>query len=100
MRIITSALSGATFVAALGGLLCGFDTVVIPGCQQQPKELFHLDGFQQGFMTASALIGAVIGSLAAAKPGDLHGRRDSLKVAGHSIRSVRWVADYHGIFGC
>ena len=69
-------------VAALGGLLFGFDTVVISGCQEQLKALFGLNGFQQGFMTASALIGTVIGSLIAAKPGDLYGRRDSLKVTG------------------
>lgn len=79
---VTSPLLWATFVASLGGLLFGFDTVVISGCQQQLKDLFQLTGFQQGFMTASALVGAVIGSLAAAKPGDLYGRRDSLKVAG------------------
>lgn len=79
---ITLALLGAAFAAALGGLLFGFDTIVISGCQQQLKELFQLTGFQQGFMTASALIGAVIGALAAAKPGDLYGRRDSLKVTG------------------
>src|ERR1039457_5085968 len=72
----------ATFVAALGGLLFGFDTIVISGCQTQLKELFRLDGFQQGFMTASAIIGTVIGALIAAKPGDLFGRRDSLKIAG------------------
>lgn len=78
----TAALIGATIVAALGGLLFGFDTVVISGCQEQLKVLFQLDGFQQGFMTASALIGAVIGSLVAARPGDVFGRRDSLKVAG------------------
>ena len=78
----TGTLLTATFVAALGGLLFGFDTVVISGCQQALKDLFQLSGFQQGFMTASAIIGAVIGSLAAAKPGDVFGRRDSLKVAG------------------
>src|SRR5689334_20229671 len=78
---VTSPLLWATFVASLGGLLFGFDTVVISGCQQQLKDLFQLTGFQQGFMTASALIGAVVGSLAAAKPGDIYGRRDSLKVA-------------------
>jgi len=69
-------------VAALGSLLFGFDTVVISGCQEQLKALFGLTGFQQGFMTATALIGTVIGSLVAAKPGDLYGRRDSLKVTG------------------
>jgi sugar porter (SP) family MFS transporter len=79
---VTRALLGATFAAALGGLLFGFDTIVISGCQLQLKDLFQLTSFQQGFMTASALIGAVIGALAAGKPGDLYGRRDSLKVAG------------------
>lgn len=78
---ITQALLVATFVAALGGLLFGFDTAVISGCQVQLKVLFQLTSYQQGFMTASALIGAVIGSLAAAKPGDLFGRRDCLKMA-------------------
>ena len=79
---INPKLIGATLVAALGGLLFGFDTIVISGCQNQLKLLFHLDGFQQGFMTASAIIGTVVGALVAARPGDSYGRRDSLKVAG------------------
>jgi sugar porter (SP) family MFS transporter len=79
---INSTLLYATIVAALGGLLFGFDTIVISGCQTQLKTLFQLDSFQQGFMTASAIIGTVIGALSAARPGDLYGRRDSLKVAG------------------
>jgi sugar porter (SP) family MFS transporter len=79
---INSTLLCATIVAALGGLLFGFDTIVISGCQTQLKTLFQLDSFQQGFMTASAIIGTVIGALFAARPGDQYGRRDSLKVAG------------------
>jgi len=79
---INSTLLCATMVAALGGLLFGFDTIVISGCQTQLKALFQLDSFQQGFMTASAIIGTVIGALFAARPGDIYGRRDSLKVAG------------------
>ena len=79
---VTRALLAATLIASLGGFLFGFDTVVISGCQEQLKILFHLSGFQQGFMTASALIGTVIGSLVAARPGDRFGRRDSLKVIG------------------
>ncbi len=75
-------LIGSTIVAALGGLLFGFDTVIISGAQMQLKEVFQLDGFMQGFMVASALIGTVIGSLIAGKPGDVFGRRDSLKVVG------------------
>ncbi|MDR3378642.1 MAG: MFS transporter, partial [Verrucomicrobiae bacterium] len=79
---LNTTLLGATLVAALGGLLFGFDTIVISGCQTQLKTLFHLDSFQQGFMTASAIIGTVLGALSAARPGDRFGRRDSLKVAG------------------
>jgi sugar porter (SP) family MFS transporter len=79
---INATLIFATLVAAIGGLLFGFDTIVISGCQTQLKELFRLDNFQQGFMTASAIIGTVVGALFAARPGDLYGRRDSLKVAG------------------
>ena len=79
---INRKLVGATLVAGLGGLLFGFDTIVISGGQDQLRILFHLNGFQQGFMTASAIIGTVVGALLAARPGDLYGRRDSLKVAG------------------
>jgi MFS family permease len=43
-------------------------------------KLFTLSSGQQGFMTASAMLGATVGSLAAAKPGDRFGRRDCLKI--------------------
>jgi sugar porter (SP) family MFS transporter len=77
---INPALIGATLVGALGGLLFGFDTAVISGCQTDLVKLFSLTSGQQGFMTASAMLGATVGSLAAAKPGDLYGRRDCLKI--------------------
>ena len=77
---ITPALLGATLVGALGGLLFGFDTAVISGCQESLVRLFSLTKGEQGFMTASAMLGATIGALAAAKPGDLYGRRDCLKI--------------------
>ena len=77
---INPALLGATLVGALGGLLFGFDTAVISGCQSDLVKLFSLTTGQQGFMTASAMLGATVGSLAAAKPGDLFGRRDCLKI--------------------
>lgn len=77
---INPVLIGATLVGALGGLLFGFDTAVISGCQADLVKLFSLTSGQQGFMTASAMLGATVGSLAAAKPGDLYGRRDCLKI--------------------
>ncbi|MDF9826581.1 SP family arabinose:H+ symporter-like MFS transporter [Ereboglobus sp. PH5-10] len=77
-----SFLLRCSLVAALGGLLFGFDTVVISGAQNQLKELFQLSGFMQGFMTASALIGTVIGALLAARPSDALGRKRCLQWAG------------------
>lgn len=74
-----AALVRSTIVAALGGLLFGFDTVVISGCQDQLKEVFNLSEFWQGFMTAAALIGTVFGAMLAGIPGDRIGRRESLK---------------------
>ena len=62
---INPALIGATLVGALGGLLFGFDTAVISGCQTDLVKLFSLTSGQQGVMTASAMLGATIGSLAA-----------------------------------
>jgi len=70
----------STVVAALGGLLFGFDTAVIAGATQAVKGLYHLAPFWEGFTVASALVGTVIGSMLAGIPGDRYGRRDSLRV--------------------
>ncbi len=36
-------------IAALGGLLFGFDTAVISGAEKSIQEMFGLDGFWHGF---------------------------------------------------
>src|SRR6184192_2141002 len=69
----------STGVAALGGLLFGFDTVVISGAIQPLENLYHLTPFWLGFTVAAALIGTVIGSMLAGIPGDRLGRRASLR---------------------
>src|SRR5437764_8617167 len=76
---LNSALLKSTFVAALGGLLFGFDTAVISGATQALKELYRLAPFWLGFTVASALVGTVIGSMLAGIPGDRLGRRASLR---------------------
>jgi len=65
----------STVVAALGGLLFGFDTAVISGTTQWLKSVFELTPFQLGFTVASALIGTIIGALFIGKPADRYGRR-------------------------
>ncbi len=70
----------ATFVAALGGLLFGFDTAVISGTTHWLTDVFNLSSFWLGFTVASALIGTIIGSIIVGKPADQHGRRNILFV--------------------
>ena len=76
---LTGVLMRASVVAALGGLLFGFDTAVIAGTTASLRELFSLSDWQLGFAVSSALIGTIVGSLVFAKPGDVWGRRPVLK---------------------
>lgn len=62
-------------VAALGGLLFGFDTAVISGTVDSLERVFELSAWGKGFAVTSALIGTVIGSIAVGKPTDVFGRR-------------------------
>ncbi len=71
---------GCTIVAALGGLLFGFDTAVISGAEKTLQKLWHLEGFMHGFTVATALIGTIVGAMMAGKPADLFGRRKALFV--------------------
>lgn len=80
--IVTKTLIRAAIVASLGGLLFGFDTAVIAGTTASVEKLFALSDWAMGFVVSSALIGTIIGTLVAAKPGDIWGRRQSLKVLG------------------
>lgn len=73
-------LAKSTIVAALGGLLFGFDTVVISGTTSGLTATYNLSPFWKGFTVAAALWGTVIGSLLAGIPGDKFGRRDSLRI--------------------
>jgi sugar porter (SP) family MFS transporter len=71
-------LFGSAMVAALGGLLFGFDTAVISGTTDWLRSEFNLMDFSLGFTVASALIGTIIGSIAVGKPADILGRREIL----------------------
>ena len=77
---LNSTLLKSAIVAALGGLLFGFDTAVISGTTRALTELFHLSPLSLGVTVTSALIGTILGSMLAGIPGDRMGRRDSLRV--------------------
>jgi sugar porter (SP) family MFS transporter len=71
-----------TFVAALGGLLFGFDTAVINGAIPFFSDFFQLNDTMKGWSVSSALIGCVVGALFVGRPGDHFGRRNVLKFLG------------------
>lgn len=77
---LTGTLIKSTIVAALGGLLFGFDTAVIAGTTADLTRTFVLSDRALGFTVAVALIGTVLGAISASIPGDRYGRRDSLRV--------------------
>jgi SP family arabinose:H+ symporter-like MFS transporter len=76
---LNSSLLKSTIVAALGGLLFGFDTAVISGTTRGLADQYHLSPDTLGITVASALVGTLIGAALAAFPGDRYGRRDSLR---------------------
>jgi sugar porter (SP) family MFS transporter len=110
MATMRNVLLRSAIIAALGGLLFGFDTAVISGAEKTLESLFqgqYLDlagyfgrpeavsaemekqlpmlqktSFWHGVVVSSALVGTVIGALLFGKPADWFGRRTILKVLG------------------
>jgi SP family xylose:H+ symportor-like MFS transporter len=71
----TGTLLASTLIAALGGLLFGFDTAVISGTTEALRRVYELTGFGLGFTVASALIGTILGAMVVGRPADALGRR-------------------------
>ena len=65
-------------MAALGGFLFGFDTVVISGAEQTIQALWGLSPSLHGLAMGSALYGTVLGSLLGGWPADRFGRKNTL----------------------
>jgi MFS transporter, SP family, arabinose:H+ symporter len=77
---LNSTLIKSAGVAALGGLLFGFDTAVISGTTGALTQVYHLTPALLGVTVTSALVGTIFGSMLAGIPGDRFGRRDSLRI--------------------
>lgn len=75
---------GIASLAALGGLLFGYDTGVISGALLFLKPKFHLGTMEQEWVVASLLLGAVIGAAGAGRLVEALGRRATLIVCGAS----------------
>ncbi|WP_162464903.1 MULTISPECIES: sugar porter family MFS transporter [unclassified Mycolicibacterium] len=68
-------------VAALGGLLFGYDSAVINGAVDAIQKHFVIDNKILGFAVASALLGAAVGALTAGRIADRIGRIAVMKIA-------------------
>ena len=68
-------------VAALGGLLFGYDSAVINGAVSAIEDEFGVGGFKLGFAVASALLGAALGAITAGRLADKIGRIAVMKIA-------------------
>jgi len=68
-------------VAALGGLLFGFDTAVISGTLNFIQPYFGLSEAGVGWTVSSLLFGCIAGVFLAGKAGDHYGRKKVLMVA-------------------
>ena len=67
-----------TSVAALGGLLFGFDIAIITGAAPFIKAHFDLNDLQFGWGVGSLLLGCAFGALVSGRITDLYGRKSIL----------------------
>ena len=68
-------------VAAIGGILFGYDTAVISGTTEIVKMQFGLSTGMEGWYVGCALIGSIIGVLIAGMLSDFLGRKKTMLIA-------------------
>ena len=66
------------FVAALGGLLFGYDTAIIAGAIPFLTPHFQLNDIMLGWTVSSVLIGCIVGAASAGSISDKFGRKKIL----------------------
>ena len=64
-----------SLVAAIGGILFGYDTAVISGTISGVASQFSLDAMQQGWFVGCALVGSIGGVAVAGVLSDRFGRK-------------------------
>ena len=67
-----------SFVAALGGILFGYDTAVISGTIAAVGEQFRLDAMAKGWYVGCALVGSIAGVAVAGWLSDRFGRKPTM----------------------
>ena len=76
-----SYVSFLSIVAALGGLLFGYDTAVISGTVSQVTTQFELSTMQSGWYVGCALVGSIAGVLCAGALSDKFGRKKTMIIS-------------------
>lgn len=89
-----------SLVAALGGLLFGYDWVVIGGAKPFYEKFFQLSSEREiGWANSCALLGCLLGSMAAGRASDRFGRKKLLIAAaalfGVSSVLTGWAQSFH-----
>jgi len=79
-RGMSAHLIRSALVAALGGLLFGFDTAVIAGTTHSLTAVYELSPRALGLTVSMALIGTIVGAMSAGIPGQKWGGRETLRV--------------------
>jgi SP family arabinose:H+ symporter-like MFS transporter len=70
-----------SIIAALGGLLFGFDTAIIAGATRFLKDQFSLSAFGEGMAVSIVLVGCMFGAMIAGIASDRLGRKRFLLIS-------------------
>ncbi|AML56482.1 Major myo-inositol transporter IolT [Serratia rubidaea] len=68
-------------IAALGGILFGYDTAVISGAIEALKAYFHLTPAETGWAVSNVVLGCVLGAFGAGPLAGRYGRKKALVLA-------------------
>ena len=89
----------AASVSTLGGLLFGYDNIVISGAIGHLSQLFHLDAPGIGWAAGCALIGCIVGCALAGTVADYLGKKKGLALCavcfGLSSAGIFFAANLH-----
>lgn len=83
MKTSNLALLGIALISAMGGLLFGYDWVVIGGAKPFYEQFFGIanNPTLQGWAMSSALIGCLFGAITSGRLSDKYGRKPLLNIA-------------------
>ncbi len=99
MQLNTAFIWLVCLVAACGGLLFGYDWVVIGGAKPFYEAFFNItDPFTSGWAMSSALVGCIVGAMVSGYMSDNIGRKKTLIIAAIFFTVSAWGTGYYDDF--